>query len=286
MVAAMTDKPAFLVFDIETVADGRLVQRVRYPDEPQLTPPAAVAKYRAQLLEQSAGKSDFVPHTFQVPVAVAIAKVGAEFDLLEVKTLDRPKFRPQVITRMFWKGWITYGQPTLVTFNGRFFDVPVMELAAYRYGLALPSWFNASGSQYQQQRNRFNSTAHLDLQDFLGNQGATHMNGGLNLCAQLLGKPGKMDTKGQMVQELWERGERERIDDYCRCDALDTYFVFLRTRVLAGLITIERESQLVEQAHGWIERESAHSLALAEYLRRFRFWEPVGDDGEPFLASE
>ena len=171
-----------------------------------------------------------------------------------------------------------------MTFNGRGFDLPVLELSAYRYGIAVPNWFNASGSQYQQPRNRFNTAAHLDLQDFIGNQGAAQVHGGLNLCALLLGKPGKMDTKGSMVQELWERGERERIDDYCQCDVLDTYFVFLRTRLLAGQLSAERERQLVERARAWIDQAAAHSLALAEYLRNFRYWESPGDDDDPFLA--
>jgi 3'-5' exonuclease len=282
----MSDKPAYLIFDIETVADGRLIQRVRYPEFKELSPEQAVAKQRAELLEKSGGKSDFIPYTFQLPVSIAIAKVAADYGLIEVTTLDRPKFRPQVITRNFWKGWQAYGQPTLVTFNGRFFDLPVLELSAYRYGIAVPAWYNASGNSYSQPRNRFNTTAHLDLQDFIGNQGATQVNGGLNLCAQLLGKPGKMDTKGNMVQDLWERGERERIDDYCMCDALDTYFVFLRTRVLCGMISVERERQLVDQAKRWIESASAHSLALAEYLRHFQFWRAVGDDDDGFIQAE
>jgi hypothetical protein len=279
----MSDKPGFLVFDIETVVDGRLVQRVRYPELGALTPAEAVAKQRSELLEKSGGKSDFIPHTFHLPVSVAIAKVSADFELQDVITLDRPKFRPQVIVRKFWKGWSAYGQPTLVTFNGRGFDLPVLELAAYRYGVPVPTWFNATGSQYQQPRNRFNTAAHLDLQDFIGNQGAAQVQGGLNLCAILLGKPGKMDTKGSMVQDLWERGERERIDDYCQCDVLDTYFVFLRTRLLAGLISAERERQLVERARAWIDQTAAHNLALAEYLRNFRFWESTGDDDDPFV---
>ncbi len=280
----MSDRPAFLIFDIETVVDGRLVQRIRYPGDAHLTPAEAVARYRAQLLEQSGGKSDFVPHTFHVPVSVAIAKVGDDYGLLEVRTLDRPRFRPQVITRTFWKGWQTYGQPTLVTFNGRFFDLPVMELCAYRYGISLPAWFDAPGNQYNQPRNRFNTKAHFDLQDFIGNQGATHVPGGLNLCAQLVGAPGKMDTKGDMVQELWERGEHSRIDDYCQCDALDTYFVFLRTRVLVGALSLSDERKLVTRARTWLEQASISNLALADYLVRLKPWEPPGEDDDGFLA--
>ena len=281
----MSDRPAFLIFDIETVVDGRLVQRVRFPDEPHLTPAQAVAKERARLLETSNGKSDFVAHTFHVPVSVAIAKVADDYSLIEVRTLDRPKFRPQVIAKQFWKGWLGYDKPTLVTFNGRFFDLPVLELAAYRYGIAVPAWFNATGSSYQQPRNRFNTQAHLDLQDFLGNQGATSINGGLNLCAKLIGAAGKMGTKGDMVQELWERGERERIDDYCMADALDTYFVFLRTRVLGGQLSLSEERQLVARAKTWIENAALNNLALAEYHNHLRDWQPADDDGDAFLAE-
>jgi len=279
-------KPAYLIFDIETVVDGRLVQRVRQPDHPEWTPAESVAAYRKQLLETSNGKSDFVPHTFHLPVSVAIVKAGVDFSLLDAVTLDRPRYRPQVIAKQFWKGWGAYGQPTLVTFNGRFFDMPVMELAAYRYGIPVPAWFTTTGPSYQQPRNRFNTSAHLDLQDLLTNFGATMVNGGLNLCAQLLGKPGKMGTKGSMVQELWEQGERQRIDDYCLCDALDTYFVFLRTRVLVGLLSVEKERALVESARAWIEQAAATNPALVEYLEHFRFWQPIGDDDWPFLADE
>ena len=55
------------------------------------------------------------------------------------------------------------------------------------------------------------------------------MTGGLNLVANLLGKPGKMDVQGDMVQDMYNAGRLADINDYCRCDVLDTYFVFLRT---------------------------------------------------------
>lgn len=280
----MPKQTAYLVFDIETVADGRLIQRVRYPDDLDLAPRDAIARYRADLLAASNGKSDFVPHTFQVPVSVAIAKVGADFALQEVVTLDRPRFRPQVIAKQFWKGWLAYGQPTFVTFNGRFFDLPVMELCCFRYGIPVPEWFKLDGPSYTQPRNRYNQNAHVDVQDVLTNFGANHLNGGLNLCAQLLGKPGKMGTKGDMVQDLYDQGEHQRIDDYCTCDALDTYFAFLRVQVLLGRLEIEREHALVQAARAWIEGASAVNPALVAYLEHFREWVAPGDDGSPYVV--
>ena len=65
------DAIRYLVVDIETVADGRLVQKLRYPEEPELSPAKAIAQYREELRAESEGKSDFIPYTFHVPVSVS-----------------------------------------------------------------------------------------------------------------------------------------------------------------------------------------------------------------------
>lgn len=285
----MSDRAAWLVFDIETVVDGRLVQLSRYPDEPQLTPAEAVVRYRAQLLEQTGGRSDFIPHTYHLPVSVAIARVGEDYQLLDVKNLDRPRFRPQVIARTFWNGWRKHLErhrgepPCFVTFNGRFFDLPVMEQCAMRFGIPVPEWFTMNGPGYQQPRNRYNQTFHFDVQEFITNGGATHANGGLDLYAKLVGGVGKMDTKGHMVQELWERGERERIDDYCTCDAIDTYLVFLRCMTVLGRITPEAEAQCFDSAKRVADALAPRSVAAADYARRLARREAPGDDQDAFL---
>ena len=273
-------QPQYLIFDSETVVDGRLVQQIRYPDQPQLTAQQAIAQHRQELLERS--NSDFIPHTFQVPVSIAIAKVAADFSLQDVITLDRPKFRPQVIADHFWRGWQHYGCPTLVSFNGRGFDMPLLEMAAFRYGISVPQWFNMNGPGYTQPRNRFNAQAHLDLQEFMTNFSAVRQHSGLNLLAQMLGKPGKLDTKGDMVQDLYEAGEHQRIDDYCFCDACDTYFV-LRVQLMLGQLSVEREHQLVAQAQQVIAAQADEFPAARSYLESFRFWQPYEAESSPFV---
>jgi predicted PolB exonuclease-like 3'-5' exonuclease len=145
-----------------------------------------------------------------------------------------------------------------------------MELAAYRYGISLSDWFKDDG--YRSLRNRFNSGAHLDLQEMLTNYGAARMNGGLNLAAQLLGKPGKMGLTGDKVQEQFDAGELQSISDYCRCDVLDTYFVFLRCMVLAGHASLEEELKLVADAKQWIEDRADQCEAYADYLAGWGDW--------------
>lgn len=258
---------AHLVFDVESVADGELISKVRYPGA-DMAPDEAIATYQDELME--ARGTTFIPHTFQIPVAVVIAKVAANLKLIDIVSLDEPEFQPHVITEKFWRGWETYQHPQWVTFNGRTFDIPLMELAAFRYGVSVPKWFRSDG--YKTPRNRYNSDAHLDLQDLLMNYGAARCNGGLNLIAQLLGKPGKMGLTGDQVQQQHDEGNSMAISDYCRCDVLDTYFVFLRTKVLTGKISLAQEGKLIKAAKEWITERADDCEAYGSYLENWDDW--------------
>jgi predicted PolB exonuclease-like 3'-5' exonuclease len=265
--AVMAEKVAHLVFDVESVADGELISKVRYPGA-GYSPAEAIATYQDELMEQRG--TTFIPHTFQIPTAVVVAKVAKDFQLLDIVSLDEPDFRPHIITEHFWRGWELYRYPQWVTFNGRTFDIPLMELAAFRYGVSVSSWFTSEG--YKTPRNRFNSNAHLDLQDLLMNYGAARCNGGLNLMAQLLGKPGKMDLTGDQVQQQFDAGNKLAISDYCRCDVLDTYFVFLRTQLLIGNLSLEQELEQVQKTKQWIEERADSCEAYKSYLGCWDDW--------------
>ncbi|MEZ6091034.1 MAG: 3'-5' exonuclease [Pirellulaceae bacterium] len=260
----------YLVFDVESVADGDLISRVRYKND-SLDAMQAIEEFRSELVTD--GGKDFIPYTFQMPVAVVIAKVSADLELLDLVSLDEPEHRPHVITEHFWRGWHVYNHPTWVTFNGRGFDIPLMELAAFRYGLQLPEWFNVSARTYDQNRNRYNQNSHLDLHEVLTNFGSTWFRGGLNLAAALVGKPGKMTVEGDMVQGLYQAGQLQLISDYCRCDVLDTYFVFLRYNVITGRIDIKREQQLVAMTKQFISERAIDCKAYQDYLDGWGEWE-------------
>jgi len=263
------DDIKYFVFDIESIADGGLISRLRYPTA-ELDPASAVAQYREELLEEKG--SDFIPPTYHLPISLVVGKVNAEFQLVDLVALDEPECRPAEITRLFWSGWEAYKKPTFVTFNGRSFDIPVMELAAFRYGLSLKEWFAWNARNFDQPRYRFNHHSHLDLQEVLSNFGAARLNGGLNLIANLIGKPGKMDVAGDMVQDLYEQGALTEINNYCRCDVLDTYFVFLRTNVLIGELSLEREQHIVQQTRNWLESQATDNAIFEQYLNNWGDW--------------
>ncbi|MGE3317456.1 MAG: ribonuclease H-like domain-containing protein [Planctomycetaceae bacterium] len=264
-------KVSYLLFDVEAIGDGDLISRVRYPDQ-KLSPAAALAKYRKELIAEK-GK-DVLPTTFVLPIAVAIAKVAADFRLVDLIVLDPPEFRPHEIAKRFWQGWIHYGRPAFVTYNGRGYDLPVMELAAYRYGLSVPAWFNVDARSYEQSRNRYNTEAHIDLMDLFSNFGASHVSGGLNLLANLIGKPGKTGIDGSKIQDMYDAGKATEINDYCRCDVLDTYFVFLRSRVLLGKLSLADEQEIMDETKAWLEGEAKNCTAYRHYLEHWGDWQP------------
>lgn len=255
----------FLIFDTESVPDGRLLARVKYPGE-RLSPEDAIARAQAEARATSHTGSDFLPVTFQIPVAVCVMRLAVDFTIQSLACLDAPHFRTPEIVRQFWKGIGRYKSMKLVTFNGRGFDLPLMELAAFDHGCSARDYFMTS-------RNRFMGN-HLDLMDWMSNYGACRLTGGLNMLALRAGGGhpvgcGKMDVAGDQVYEMHRAGKLQQINDYCMFDTIDTYFVFLRTRVLVGEVTAELERVLVKRARLWLGTRSAELPALRVYLEEW-----------------
>ncbi|MAM46049.1 MAG: 3'-5' exonuclease [Planctomycetes bacterium] len=259
----------YIVYDTESVVDGGLMARVLYQGE-ELTPEAAIGRY----LEGLGDPDAFIPVAFHVPVAIAVARVSSDFRLLDISCLDDPDFDSREMTRLFWKGVGHYKGAALVDFNGRGFDIPLMTLNAFRFGISCPAYFadDRFGHRYRY------TDKHIDLMDWLTEYGASRIRGGLNLLAKMLGKPGKMDTSGDQVAGLYEEGKLRQINDYCMHDVLDTYFVFLRTRVLTGELSIEEEQSLLDEVGGWLAEKAGEVEALQVYLDNFGIWDP-----EPFV---
>ncbi|MCE9532325.1 MAG: ribonuclease H-like domain-containing protein [Planctomycetes bacterium] len=257
-------KTAFLIVDTESIPDGRLLNLTKYPDL-KLSDAEAIEKAREEAREASNTGSDFIPVPYQIPVAVCVARVASDYTLTKITCLDAPQYRSAEMVRQFWLG-VEQFDAKLVTFNGRGFDMPMLELAAFKHGFG--------GHQYfQRSRNRFSGS--IDLLDWFTNFGAYRLYGGLNLLAKMIGLPGKMDVAGDQVYQMHQEGRFQEINDYCMCDTLDTYFVFLRTRVMTGDLTSEREATLVAKAHEFLTERAIEMPVLKQYLDNWAPKDPV-----------
>lgn len=256
--SAGTSQMKYLVYDIESVVDKELVNEVLYPGE-GLKPQAAFDRYLEEV-EKQTGKT-FPNTAFHVPVALAVAAVSKDYELQKLGLLGHEKREPGEIVKHFWDIY-NHSDITLVDFNGSGYDARLMELWAFREGVSItPRYFQKFGPRY-----RYAEDKHLDLQDSIGNNGAVRYQGGLNLLAKLLNKPGKMETKGDMVQELYDQKKFFEIEDYCLGDVLDTYFVFLRWKVVQGALSKSKEEKLVKFAFEKAMAYSEESGYLKAYL--------------------
>lgn len=234
-----------LVFDIESRVDKALLRATQFRDL-AISDDEAYERMRDQLRHETGGRSDFFPVTYHVPISIALVAAGSDCALREVTVLGADQLGEDGLVREFWRRLEAF-DGTLVSFNGRGFDLPVLELQALRHGCALPRYFDRNGL-----RQRFGR--HLDLHDWLANHGAARLRGGLDLIAKLVGLPGKGEVGGADVQRLWERGRWQEIHRYCADDAVQTYFVLLRVEQLRGKLTAEQVTALTAAARAKIEK--------------------------------
>lgn len=215
---------SLLIFDMETRVDKALLSAVQYRGQ-GLSDDAAYERMRDDLGRGSGG--DFFPLTYQVPISIALATADDQCVLQDYEVLGADTLGEAGLVRAFWER-IEASEGTLVSFNGRGFDLPVLELQALRHGCSAPRYFGERNGL----RTRYGR--HCDIYDWLTNGGASRLRGGLDLAAKLVGLPGKGEVSGGDVQVLWERGCWPQIHRYCRDDVLQTYFLFLRIEHLRG----------------------------------------------------
>lgn len=253
----------YLVYDIESVVDKNLLNRILFAGQGLSDEDA----YKAHIkkIEEERG-STFVNAAFHIPVCLAALAVDKDFNLIRIGLLGENERTPENIVRHFWQLYNEYNFIP-VDFNGRGYDMRLMELWAFRMGISIHyKHFDKFGPRY-----RYADDKHLDLHEVLTNNLSIKYQGGLNFFAKILGLPGKMETKGDMVEELYQKGNQFQIEDYCLGDALDTYFIFLRWMVTRSRIAPEQEGTLREFAKTLMREHASKTGYLKGYLEHMGF---------------
>lgn len=237
-----------LVFDIETVPDvdtgRRLYKLGDLPDQD-------VAKVMFHKRREQTGDSDFLRHHLQRVVAISAVlrcdvqgstsaaggrKPGAAGEpLLSVWSLGERDAGEAEIIQRFFDGIEKY-TPTLVSWNGSGFDLPVLHYRALRHGItAVRYWDTGDGDRdfkWNNYLSRYHAR-HTDLMDVLSAY-QPRATAPLDEIALLLGLPGKMGHSGAEVWDQFQRGKLEDIRNYCETDVLNTYLVYLRYELIRG----------------------------------------------------
>ena len=224
----------FLVFDIETRVEKELVKQI-YDPEDALTLEQAYDKARDRLLEKSGQQSDFFPIPFHIPIAIATLQADENYRIRALGCLGADRFAEVDLVTRFWQMFDSC--QTIVTFNGRGFDFPVLETRALKYGISLPRYFGKGEARNNYRGSRYSDAFHYDLCDFLSNYGAVYRRGSLDLLAKLIGLPGKYTIAGEDVEYLYRQGRQKEINQYCITDVLQTFLLLLRVELLRGRLS-------------------------------------------------
>lgn len=218
------------VFDIETVPDVaglRALHGLHDLDD------AGVVEAGRALRRQETGGSDFLRLHLHRVVVISIAMRSG--DRFRVWSLGEGGDDEADVIQRFYDG-IDRFAPTLVSWNGSGFDLPVLHYRALHHGLSAPRYWETGASEqsfrWNNYLNRFHER-HTDLMDMLAGF-QPRANAPLDEIASLCGFPGKMGMSGGQVHEAIAAGDFAGVRDYCETDVLNTYLVWLRFQLLRG----------------------------------------------------
>jgi len=220
------------VFDIETVPDVAAGRRMNALEN---LSDAHVAEIMFQKQRQASG-SEFLRHHLHRIVAISVAlRSGDRFKIWSLGTEDSTE---RELIERFFDGVDRYS-PTLVSWNGGGFDLPVIHYRSLLHGVSAPRYWETGDDdtsfRWNNYLNRFHAR-HTDLMDVLSGYQMRAV-APLDEVATLLGLPGKLGMHGSKVWANYQAGELSAIRNYCETDVLNTFLLYLRFELIRGRLT-------------------------------------------------
>jgi len=255
-----------LAFDIETIPDVRAGRKLHKLDG---LSDHDVAEAMWQRRRIQTGQAFLPWHLHQV---VAISVLLRHHDGIRLWSIGSIDDDEAALLQRFFHG-IAEFSPTLVSWNGNGFDLPVLHYRSLQCGIDASVFWEVghkrSNWRYDHYLGRFH-WRHTDLMDVLS---AYQPRGGIPLdeVALLNGLPGKIGVGGDQVWPTYCDGNLEAIRAYCEIDVLNTYLLYLRFQRLRGLLDqadFQTECALVQQ-----HLEASDHAHYQEFLR---LWQADG----------
>jgi hypothetical protein len=247
-----------LVFDIETIPDidgGRRLYGLKDLSDKEAAEAMAALRVAAK-------GTDFQPPHLHRIVAISVClRSGNDF---RVWSLGEPDASEAELVQRFFDGIEKY-RPTLVSWNGAGFDLPVLHYRALIHGVVAPRYWDTGhferDAKWDNYLGRYHFR-HTDLMDVL----ALYNNRSfapLDELAQLLGFPGKLGMDGSKVFEAYSEGRIAAIRDYCETDVLNTYLIYLRFQLIRGLLSPDAHAQEIKRVRDWLA--ASHAAHWSEF---------------------
>lgn len=245
-----------LVFDIETVPDVAGARRLWELGD---LADADVAKVMvAKRQQETGGHSEFLRHHLQR--VCAISAVFRCDDRLTVWSLGEEDSGEAELLARFFEGLEKY-TPTLVSWNGGGFDLPVLHYRALLHGVAAPRYWDTGDDDSKFRYNNYLSRyhwRHIDLMDVLSGY-QPRAAARLDEIASLMGFPGKMGMTGADVWPRYLAGDLHGIRAYCELDVLNTWLVYLGfERMRGNLHPGSHAGEIARLRHYLAEQDKAH----------------------------
>lgn len=258
----------FFVFDIETVPCLETARNF-FNLTNETSDEEVIAKLTAYHLQITNGQNEFFRQLFHKIVCISFVagvifplKGGKEkYIIKSIKTGGRNNESEEEILRGVF-AYLAKHPSRLISFNGRGFDMPVLQYRAMKYGIDA-KWIYNDG--YYNYNHRYSIEKHCDLLDMFSNFGAS-ARVKMSEVAALFKIPAKDGIDGSMILPLYKEGKIEEICNYCETDAIATYILYLRFMQHSGKLSAEGYNIVIENLCNLLKGEGApaHQSLFAE----------------------
>jgi len=221
---------------------------------PPLGTPVKKPRARKKPANGEPAKEPFAPHYAHRVVAIGWTWLELDNGAAELKGMGcvgTSTFKDDEAALISaWNDFVRREGPTIVTYNGRAFDVPVLGLRALRHGVS-QAWAD------KDYRYRYGER-HLDVFEHVTEYGLVPRTGfSLDVLSQLIGLPAKGETNGASISAMFAKGDIAKLEAYCASDSVKTAFLLLRYFLMRGRVS---KDQYVVMARMLLEACAAQGL--------------------------
>ncbi len=240
----MHDK--ILIFDIETIPCTETARNLLGLDD-SMPDAGVIQKLTDYHLEITSNQNSFHRQLFHRVLCISFIVCDIErlersefYSFNTIKTGGRKLESEKEILEKFCD-YISKHRPRLISFNGRTFDLPVIQYRSMKHQIPCP-WVYSKDYSY-----KYSLAGHCDLLEAFSNFGSS-ARVKMSEVASLFGIPCKQNASGAEVYPMYLDGKIEEICDYCESDVVCTYMLYLQYAYHAGIINKSSFEKAYEKA--------------------------------------